>query len=293
MSNRKTQDDGVVDAKQETGTAAEVATTDTNAVSAQTNVKGISLRFPFARVGQALSQWRCDGKPPTMGAFYIGKDKSTNVFLANGGRTEGINAILLDVVPGIMEDKPFTGNANPPKRWVGATCVEDAAAEGFSLELKETGEVWPDTKRPRLRANASRFCYLQMLVPVPEDFDSVDFQMFPIGDKLYTPARVEYSKGAFKSLAEVIGNIQRMETFHHRKESGYKFTWCGKVVHVFTEDAVSKQTGATYPILRFGLAMENGKSVELANEAKEDFVGFLAAVKDTVADVNDAENSEF
>ena len=284
MKKDTNQNEGVIDAKNETA----VAVVETGAVSTQqVNVAGVSLRFPFVRVGQAMSQWRCNGKAPIVGDFYIGKDKQINVHLAEMGQDAGLNVILLDVVPGVMEDKPFTGAANPPQRWVGPNAEAEAAEAGFSLTPVPTGEVWPDSGRPKMRANASRFCYLQMLVPVPEDFDAVDFQVFPIGEKLYTPARIEFSKGAFKSLSEVIGNIERMEKFRNRKVEGYEFSWRGKVCHVYTAEAVSKQTGATYPLLKFSLAMNGGKTVELDTQEREDFTMFLASVTSTTVDIGE------
>ena len=296
---KETREEGVVDAKTTETEGAEAAATTAVAVPEgglpAVAAEGISLRFPFVRVGQALSQWRCEGKPPALGEFYIGKDKSSNIRVAGYGRAEGFNAILLDVVPGIMEDKPFTGTANPPKRWVGPDCVEAAAKEGFTLEAKPTGEVWPDTGNPKMRANACRFCYLKMLVPVPEDFDAVDYQLFPIGDRLYTPARVEYAKGAFKALNEVIGNIQRVDEFHHRADKEYRFTWLGRLVRIYSEEAVSKQTGATYPTLRFALAMEGGKPLEMDKAAAEDFKAFLDAMTSSAvpADAADDAGDEF
>lgn len=291
MKKDTNQNEGVIDAKNETETTA-VAVAEPTAVSTQVNVAGVSLRFPFVRVAQALSQWRVNGKAPVVGDFYVGKDKQVNVHVGDAGQENGMNVILLDVVPGIMEDKPFTGAANPPKRWVGPTAEADAAKEGFTLTPVPTGEVWADSGRPKMRANATRFCYLQMLVPVPEDFDAVDFQVFPIGEKLYTPARIEFSKGAFKGLAEVIGNIERMERFRNRKVEGYEFSWRGKVCHLYTVEAQSKQTGALYPLLKFSLAMDGGKTVELDPVEREDFAMFLASVASVTMDVSEAD-SEF
>lgn len=295
MSKKDTQEDeGIIDAKANETTA--VATVDTNTqVSTQVTVQGVSLRFPFMRVGQMLSQWRVSGKKPEEGAFYLGKDKSNNVMIAGAGRENGITAILLDVVNGIMEDKPFTGAANPPKRWVGPDAEKEAAKEGITLTPQATDKVWPDTGRPIMRANGAPFCYLQMLVPVPEDAleTMMDYQMFPIGDKLYTPARIEFSKQAYRMLADVTGNIERMETFRNRKNADFKFTWSGKIIRLFTETAISKQTGAEYPILKFSLAVEGGKAVEFTEDEKKDFLMFLASIKETVASVNDTEASDF
>jgi len=266
----------VVEAK---GAVVPAASTE---VSTQVAVEGIALRFPFIRVAQALSQWRVDGKKGEEGALYIGRDKNTNAKVGDAGAQGGVEGILLDVVPGIMEDKPtFDGVA--PKRWVGPDCKELAANEGFSLEKKPTGEVWKDTGNPKMRANACEFCYLQMLVPVPEDFDSANYQLFPIGDRLYTPARIEFNKGAFRELSGTIGNIERVDCFRHRGDPDYKFSWRGKICHVYTVEVESKQSkGTMYPFLRFGLVQRDFTDAE-----KADFVSFLSAVTSTVADVND------
>ena len=113
MKKDTNQNEGVIDAKNETA----VAVVETGAVSTQqVNVAGVSLRFPFVRVGQAMSQWRCNGKAPIVGDFYIGKDKQINVHLAEMGQDAGLNVNLLDDVPRKMEDKPLTGAANTPTR---------------------------------------------------------------------------------------------------------------------------------------------------------------------------------
>ena len=53
MKKDTNQNEGVIDAKNETA----VAVAETGAVSTQqVNVAGVSLRFPFVRVGQAMSQ---------------------------------------------------------------------------------------------------------------------------------------------------------------------------------------------------------------------------------------------
>lgn len=294
MSKKETQGEDVIDAKAGEGAAVAVVNQETQ-VSTTTTVAGITLRFPFIRVGQALSQWRCEGRPPMMGNFYIGKDKTNNALIAEMGRDKGFNAILLAIEHGMLEDKPFNGANNPPKRWMGPTFKEDAAKEGFDLTPRPTGQTWPDSGAPIVRANASMFCYLHMLVPITEDQAAtmMDYQIFPIGEKLYTPARIEYSKQAYRGLMDVVSNVERMEQFHHRKEEGYKFDWQGKIVHIFSEEAVSKQTSATYPLLKFNMATSGGKMTEFTPAEKADFLAFLMSVKSVQADVNDVESSEF
>lgn len=285
--SKNTNKEGVVDAKNA------VATVQSGAVSAQVAVQGVQLKFPFIRVGQQMSTWRCDGNRPNLGAFYIGKDKANNTFLADCGADKGFRAILLDVVGGYMEDKPFTGAANPPRRFMGPDALAQAEKAGLSLTPVPTGEVWPDTQRPKMRATLSKFCYLQLLVPVTEDFP-VDYQMFPIGDRMYTPARIEFSKGAFKELDAVIGNIERVEKFHHRKDPDYRFSWSGRICRIYTTEVESKQSkGTMYPFLRFTIAYDNGKAVEFTEDEKKDFTMFLSSVTSTTADIGEATESEF
>ena len=145
----------VVDAK-----STQVATVESTAVSTEVQVQGVQLDFPFIRIGQGMSQWRTaetkNGKPEG-GAFYVGRSKDQNVKIAESGKDGGIYGIVLDKVDGFKEDRPYSpGNNVAPRRWiVGQTdadgksmseeaCLTAAAAEGFSLALKPTGEVWLD-----------------------------------------------------------------------------------------------------------------------------------------------------
>lgn len=282
-------DEEIVDAKETTA----VATTASNAVAAASvKVEGVSLRFPFVRVGQAMSQWRCDGRAPEQGAFYIGKDKTTNVKIAEAGEGAGITGILLGQVLGYAEDKPFTGAANPPRRFFGDNALEEAQKAGLSLEKKPTGAVYPDSGNPVMRASLSPFCILQLLIPVSEDFGSMEFQLFPIGDKLYTPGRIEFGKMAFAKLNDALTNIKRVDEFRHRGEEGYAFSLQGRVGHIFTKEAVSKQTGNTYPALSFDLAVRDGKPFEFTPAEKEDFTKFLMSIRETEATVDDVNDVE-
>ena len=56
---------------------------------------------------------------------------------------------------------------------------------------------------------------------------------------------------------------------------------------MYTAEAVSKQTGATYPLLKFSLAMNGGKTVELDTQEREDFTMFLASVTSTTVDLGE------
>ena len=285
---KQTDNEEIVDAKETTA----VATTAETGVSASVRVEGVTLRFPFVRVGQAMSQWRSDGRAPELGAFYIGKDKTTNVKIADAGEGAGITGILLGQQLGYAEDKPFTGAANPPRRFFGENALEEAQKAGLSLEKRPTGAVYPDSGNPVMRASLSPFCILQMLIPVGEDFGSMEFQLFPIGDKLYTPGRIEFGKMAYAKLNDALTNIRRVDEFRHRGDKDYVFSLQGRVGHVFTKEAVSKQTGNTYPALSFDLAMRDGKPFEFTEAEKEDFTKFLMSVQATEATVDDVNEVE-
>lgn len=277
-----------------------VAVKETTAVSAEVQVQGASLEFPFIRLAQGMSQWKAGGKKPVPGNWYIGKNKDSNVCIAEGGKDAGIYGIILGAVMGFKEERSYQpGNSTPPKRWIVAGKKEDgspvteadmleaAAKEGYSLVPKETGEFWQDTGRPKMRANLGRFCYLMMLVPLPEDFESDEFRLVPIGDRLYTTARFEYDKQYFKQMDGILSNIRSRAEFAHRNEKDYKFTLEGLVGHIYSCEATSK-SGVEYTSHTFEKATRNGKPWEFTEAEKADLVKFLMNAKATVANVNDA-----
>ena len=278
------------------------------ALSTEVEVQGVQLDFPFARIGQGMSQWRTpetkNGKPEE-GAFYIGKSKDSNYKIGESGKDGGLYGIILDLVFGYKEDRPFVaGTTTPPKRWVVAglnpdgSRVTDADAraaalnEGFSLTPKPTGEVWADTGRPKMRANLGRFCYLMMLVPVPETFDTDEFKLVPIGDRLYTTVRFEFDRQYFKQFESVVSNIKSRAEFAHRNDKDYKFTVNGLVGHLYSFEATNRQ-GTAYTSHAFEKALRDGKPWEFTDAEKSDFTKFLMSVKNGVASVADAESGEF
>ena len=307
----------VVDAR-----STQVATAASTAVSTEVRVEGVQLDFPFIRIGQGMSQWRTaetrNGKPEE-GAFYVGKSKDVNVKVAEAGKDGGIYGIVLEKVDGFKEDRVYQpGNTTAPRRWmVGQLdadgkpmteqdCLTAAAADGFSVAPKPTGEVWPDTGRPKMRANLSRFCYLMMLVPVPETFESDDFRVYPIGDRLYTTARMEFDRQYYKALEQTLGNIKARADFAFTQEQkkllregkidaeGYKKTvashvWTvnGMVCHVYSFEATNKQ-GIAYTSHAFERAAR-----EFTAEEKADFTAFLMSVKSGASTVDELDAGEF
>jgi len=330
MSNQKKaaeaangNNEEVVDAK-----STQVATVETTAVSTDVQVQGVQLDLPFIRIGQGMSQWRTtetkNGKPEE-GAFYVGRSKDQNVKIAESGKDGGIYGIILDKVDGFKEDRPYTpGTVAAPRRWIVGqqdadgkpmseeACLTAAAAEGFSLALKPTGEVWPDTGRPKMRANLGRFCYLLMLVPVPETLESDDLRVYPIGDRLYTTARMEFDKQYFKSLDQTLGNIKSRADFAFMQEqkkllrdgkidtegykqaiAGHRWSVNGLVCHIYSCEATNKQ-GITYTTHAFERALRDGKPWEFTEEEKADFTAFLMSVKAGAASMDTVEgDSEF
>ena len=304
--NSTAQQNGVEDVVDAKSTGTEVAAATASAVSAQVTVSGVHLDFPFIRLAQGMSQWRANGKKPQQGCFYVGKNKENNVKIADEGKDAGIYGIILQKVDGFKEERPYVaGNSTPPRRWtVGAPledgsrateadCLTAAAAEGFSLVPRETGEVWPDSGRPKMRANLGRFCYLCMLVPVPDDFESDEFRLYPIGDRLYTTARFEYDKQYFKQMDQILGNIKSRMEFAHRHDKDYKFTVNGLVCHIYSCDATSRG-GIEYTTHCFEKALRDGKPWEFTADEKADFTKFLLSVQAGSASVDEvAQDSEF
>ena len=304
----------VVDAK-----AGAVATVETGAMSTQVAVSGVRLEFPFIRIGQGMSQWKAGGRKPIIGGLYLSKNKDNNVLIADMGKEAGITGIVLQKVDGFKEERKWQAGMGAPKRWVVAglkedgapvtekDCLEAAAKEGYSLAPKATGEVWPDSDRPIMRANLGRFCYLCMLVPLPEDCDSDEFRVYPIGDRLYTTARYEFDKQYFKSMDSIVGNIQSRAEFSFRQEqrkllaagkidkaaydkaiAGYKWSINGLAVHIYSSEMQSRG-GTDYVGVAFEKALRDGKPFEFTPQEKEDFTQFLLSVKEGSATVDDAD----
>ena len=316
------ENDEVVDAK-----STQVATVETTAVSTEVQVQGVQLDFPFIRIGQGMSQWRTpetrNGKPEE-GAFYVGRNKETNVKIAEAGKDGGVYGIILEKVDGFKEDRPYSpGNNVAPRRWIVGqqdadgkpmteeACLTAAAAEGFSLAPRPTGEVWPDTLRPKMRANLGRFCYLMMLVPVPETLEGDDLRVYPIGDRLYTTARMEFDKQYFKALDQTLGNIKARADFAFMQEqkkllrdgkidaegyrqaiAAHRWTVNGLVCHIYSCEATNKQ-GITYTTHAFERALRDGKPWEFSTEEKADFTAFLASVKAGAASMDELDAGEF
>lgn len=302
QAGKKEQDkEDVVDAMGETA----VVEAQPTAVSVEVAVQGVQLEFPFIRLGQGMSTWKTvDGKKPAIGSFYLGKNKESNILLAGEGRDAGFNGILLEVVQGFKERRKWAAGMGAPKRWIvgapkedgtpatEAETLEKAAAEGYSLQLRETGEVWPDTGRPKLAANLDRFCYVMMLVPVPDDFESDEFRLVPIGDHLYTTARYEFEKQYYKAMASVLLNIKSRAEFAHRGEKDYKFSVNGMGVHIYST-AMKNREGVEYVGPAFERALRGGKPWEFTPAEKEDFMKFLMSVKAGYASVDDVDSGEF
>lgn len=296
--------DDVVDAMNASETA--VATVPTGAVSTEVKVQGAQLEFPFIRIGQGMSTWKTtEGRKPQIGGLYIGKNKENNVLIADEGKEAGICGILLEVVQGFKERRQWQAGMGAPKRWIVGTPKEDgtpsteaevlakAAKEGFSLQPKETGEVWPDTGRPKLVANLDRFCYVLMLVPVPDTFESDDFRLVPIGDRLYTTARFEFEKQYYKSVMSVLQNIEARAKFAHRHDkTPYQFSVNGMVVHIYST-TMTNRNGIEYVGPAFERALRDGKPWEFTTEEKSDFTQFLMSAKAGYASAEDAESTEW
>lgn len=319
MSNKNTNEE-IADAK-----AGAVVAAETTAVSAEVAVQGVQLDFPFIRLAQGMSQWKSNGKAPVKGDFYIGRNKDSNVRIADGGKSGGIYGIILQKVDGFKAEKKYDpSDKTPPRRWIiggskedgtaatEADCLEAAAAEGYSLAPRPTGDVWPDSGRPVMRANLGRFCYLCMLIQLPDDFDSDDFRLYKIGDKLYTTARYEFDKQYFRQMDGIIANIRSRAEFAHLNEwrvklrSGkitkeeydnemktWRFSLDGFVCHIYSSDATSR-SGIEYVSPFFEKAIRDGKPWVYTDEESEDLTSFLMSVQGGTASLDEAGgDSEF
>lgn len=282
-TKQKEATEEVVDAK-----GGALAVPERSDVSAQVTVQGVTLHFPFIRKGEQMSQWKSEGRGPEQGAFYIGKNKELNVRIADPGRQGGFNAILLGADYGWVEEKQFDGNA--PRRFFGddATALAEAKKAGLDPNVRiPTGRVASDGYKYTI-PQLSPFCLLKVLLPVDDTFTSMEFQMFPIGDRLYTPGRVEYGRKNFSALNDVLVNIRNVETFRHKKDPDWKFDLSGRAGHIFSVETQSKQTNNVYYSLGFELAMRDGKPFEFTKEEQEDFTKFLMSIRETTVSAEDA-----
>lgn len=294
----------IIDAKAET---TAVAVQEPTAVSTEVSVQGVQLNFPFIRLGQGMSQWKCDGKKPQIGCFYVGKNKENNVLIAEAGKENGIRGIVLQRVNGFKEDRKWVAGMGAPRRWVVAgvkedgtpvtekDCLEAAAKEGFSIVKKPTGEVYKDSGKPVVRANLSPFCYLCMLVPLPDDFESSEYPVYPIGDKLYTTARFEFDRGYYTEMNSMLLNRKGFIEYRHRKakDLDYKWTINGLPVILYSEERRNRD-GIEYIAPALDVDLVNGLPREMSQGEKEDFLMFLAAAKGGAADISEVSgDSEF
>lgn len=298
--NKETEE--VVDAKP---TETTLATVETTAVSTEVQVHGAQIEFPFLRIGQGMSQWKSDGKKPILGGWYLGRSKDSNLLVAGMGKDNGVFGIVLHKLDGFKEDRKWQAGLGAPRRWIisgvkedGAPITENdaleaAAKEGFTLAPRPTGEVWADTGRPKMRANLGRFCYLYMLIPLPQDVDSDDYRVFPIGDKLYTPARYEFDRQYYKQMNNILSNIRSRAEFAHRMDKGYKWSINGLVVHLYSAEATNRD-GIEFITSNFEKALRDGKPWEFTDEEKSDFAKFMMAAQAGTTNVDEAmTDSEF
>lgn len=297
-NSEQVNNEDVVDARE-----GAVAVAGAN-VPAEVQVSGVQLEFPFIRLGQGMSQWKAGGKKPVPGSWYVGKNKENNVLVAGMGKEDGVYGIVLQKIEGFKEERKWQAGMGAPRRWIvsglkedgspvtEADALEAAAKEGFSLAPRPTGEVWPDSGRPKMRANLSRFCYLCMLVPLPEDFDSDEYRVYPIGDRLYTTARYEFDRQYYKQMTAVLDNIKARATFANRHVEGYKWSVNGLVAHLYSSEATNRD-GIEYIACNFEKALRDGKPWEFTPEEKADFTKFLMSVQAGSASIDDAESDEF
>ena len=254
--------------------------------------------YPYLRLGQPMSQFRIDGRAPTVGGLYVRDAAGNYMLIGEPGHANGITGIILDAAYGYMEDKPYVPGqtTSAPRRYliVGdeteKSVLERAQADGLSLTPVDTGRVWPDSGRPILKATLSPTVILAMLVRLPDEFDSDMFDLIPIGDHMYTPIRYEANKQYFRPVAAVLANIRQRQAFVHRGEKDFVPTLRGVTGHIYSTELRSK-SGIAYQALQFERAVVDGKPWTLSESEASDFDKYVGSVtagvglmKDVAAD---------
>jgi len=283
---------------EDTGAAATptaVATTGSTDISTFT-AGAANLKFAYVLVGKGKQQWKVDGvNGPRENCFYLYKDKQTSFLVGEGGTgaANGITGIALSADVGWKENPKGAYNPAKPVMPRRFWTLDDVHKAGLSEVPQQVG-TYPESGQPIMKAEVQPMCYLRMLLQLPDDFTSMDFRAFKIGNHLYTPALVEFDKGNFVNRAGT-GISQVIATWKERAEFAasqkgdkeYKFSLAGQVCHITATTGTSKATGFQFSQLGFEAALRDGKLFAFTEEEKSDFARVEKLMKPATVSVDD------
>lgn len=255
-----------------------------------------NLKFAYVLVGKGKQQWKTDGvNPPRENCFYLYKDKLTSFLVGEGGTgaANGIVGIALSADVGWKENPKGAYNPAKPVMPRRFWTLDDVHKAGLS-EIPQQVGTYPESGKPIMKAEVQPMCYLRILLQLPDDFTSMDFRAFKIGDHLYTPAVVEFDKGNFSNAAgtgisQVIATWKERAEFaaSRRGEKDYVFTLAGQVCHITATTGTSRATGFQFSQLGFEAALRDGKLFEFTKEEKDDFARVERLLKPATVSASD------
>ena len=306
-SKKETKKGGVDQASVENEMKAELegADTGTQVVPAQAGgevatyqAQGITLRYSFVLVGNGKSMWKTDeGRKPNEGDLYLRKSKEVNYLVGEcgSGNDKGIAGIIMAPLQIGWKENPKGDfdplNPKPPRRfWT----KKELAEAGLSDVPKQVG-TYKDSGNPIMKADAAPFCYLKILMRLPEDFPGMDFQVFKIGDALYTPVVIEFDRGNFLNrrgtgISQVISNWRERAMLQHSGEEGYEFTPVGQMCRVRTSLETSKATGFTFTSVTMGAELRDGKLFTFTEAEQADYDRIVKGLSEATVGEGDVDS---
>jgi hypothetical protein len=256
-----------------------VATTDATDITTFT-AAAANIKFSYVLVGKGKQTWKVDGvNGPRENCFYLFKDKSTSFLVGEGGagQAAGVIGIALSADVGWKENPKGPYNPSKPVAPRRFWSLKDVHEAGLSEVPQQVG-TYPESGRPIMKAEVQPMCHLRMLLQLPDDFTSMDFRAFRIGEHMYTPVIIEFDKGNFMNAAgngisQVLATWKERAEFAaaRRGEKGYKFNMVGQVCHITCTTGVSRATGFQFSQLNFEAALRDGKLYTFTPEEKADF----------------------
>ncbi len=260
-----------------------VAPAQPTQVATKTAVQGMSISFPYAKVYYTVAKWEPEEgiDNAQQGAFYLQATKNDKpIRIANTGIKEGFNAILLGAICGWKEDRPYdpmNPNRVAPRRFATKEEAEKAGLRTWWLD--DPTRMKPNGRPMGIPPEASEYCYLRVLAPIPEDklekFSTGEYLLIKIGEIVYTPMCVEFTKQACRRMKECLTNLEQAERMRHLKDKNYKFQLPGMVAHIYTD----RPQGQPVPFLYLKAATRDGNLWKFTKEEQEDLVNFLMATK--------------
>lgn len=313
MSNKKENRNGAAaaaDMDAEMQAELEGRDTGTQVVPAQGGgevaafqAQGITLRYSFVLVGNGKSMWKTDeGRKPNEGDLYLRKSKEVNYLVGEcgSGPDKGVAGIIVAPLQIGWKESPKGDfnplNPQPPRRfWTKKDLVE----AGLSDVPKQVG-TYKDSGNPIMKADAAPFCYLRMLMRLPEDFPGMDFQVFKVGGALYTPVVIEFDRGNFVNrrgtgISQVISNWRERAMLQHSGEEGYEFSPVGQMCRVRTAIETSRATGFTFTSMTVGAELRDGRLFTFTDDERADYDRIVRGLSEATVDASEVDdgNGEF